>query len=138
MADDLKRVLKKLRRFGVDTNRAIDQTIRLTALKVQSTAVNSMRTPSEGRQYIRGTVKHTASREGDAPNVDTGRLVGSVRIEHQQGSQVAYVGTDLDYGAYLELLKDRPWLTPALQANEDDFLKNLESSIDRQIKQADQ
>jgi hypothetical protein len=136
MTDDLERILKKLNDFSVDTTKALDDAVRLTALKVQSDSVSAIRKPSKGKTYTRKTVKHTASKPGDAPNTDTGRLIGDIRVAHTKGSAEARVGTDLDYGAILELEKDRPWLKPALDANIDNFAENLEKVLDAQIKKA--
>ena len=132
MVDGLNDILKKLESFEVDTNKAVDETVRLTALRVQRDAVSAIRGPSSGRQYG----NHVASKPGDAPNTDTGRLIGSIRMEHEKGSESARVGTDLDYGALLELEKDRPWLNPALEKNIDKFDKTLSKVLDNQIKKA--
>jgi len=137
MADDFDKLFKKLDHFAVDAEKAIDQTVRLTALKVQRSAVSSIREHSVGRVYARkGGVIHIASKPGDAPNTDKGRLVGDINMVHDKGTMEALVGTDVEYGAYLELLMNRPWLQPALNKNIDDYAKNLERALDRQIKQA--
>ena len=104
----------------------------ITAHKVRVSAIKSMRDPSQGETYG----NHVASAPGDAPNVDSGRLVASVAIEHNKGSMRAKVGTNLDYGLYLETVKDRPWLVPALDMNIKDFAANLETVIDKQIREA--
>jgi len=130
--DGLSDILRKLKSFEVDAVKAIDDTVRLTALRVQSDSVSAIRKPSQGMRYG----NHVASAPGDAPNTDTGGLIGSIRVEHETGSQVAYVGTDIDYGAILELEKDRPWLNPALKKNIADFDKNLNKVLDLQIKKA--
>lgn len=47
----------------------------------------------------------------------SGRLAGRVTVEMTPGGLAATVGTDLDYGTYLELgtrrMAARPWLRPA-------------------------
>ena len=103
----------------------IDDAVRLTAIDVQNEAVDSIREQSQGRAYTRGTVTHIASKEGDAPNSDTGRLIGSIEVVHNKGQKVARVGTGLDYGAILEIAKSRPWLVPALNKKIDNFGKNV-------------
>lgn len=135
--DDIDRIIKKLNNFHVDVEKATDQAVRRTALQVQRSAVSLIRTPSVGTAYIRkGGVVHIASRPGDAPNKDTGQLAGDINLVHKRGSLVALVGTDTEYGAYLELLMNRPWLGPALKMNIDDYAANLEKVLDRQIRQA--
>lgn len=130
---DLLRALKK---FSVDTAQAVDDTVRITAHNVRVSAIKKIRKPSQGKSYKRGSVTHVASKEGSAPNTDTGRLIGSIRMEHDKGTQNAFVGTDLDYGAFLELLMDRPWLQPSLDRHIPDFEKNMYKVVEKQIKKA--
>jgi signal-transduction protein with cAMP-binding, CBS, and nucleotidyltransferase domain len=130
---DLLRALKK---FSVDAAQAVDDTVRITAHKVRVSAIKEIREPSVGTYYIRNGVAHVASKPGDAPNTDTGRLIGSIRMEHDKGMQNAFVGTDLDYGAFLELLMDRPWLQPSLDRHIPDFEKTMHKVVEKQIKKA--
>ena len=132
MTDDVSDIIKKLNRFAVDTEKAVDDAVAITAHKVRVSAIRSMREPSIGKKHG----KHIASKPGDAPNVDTGRLVASVKVQHDKGSAVARVGTNLDYGAELELVKNRPWLKPALDENVDDYEQILEKVVDKQIREA--
>lgn len=84
----------------------------------------------------RGNKRHRPSAAGFPPNVDTGSLRASITgiVEKKKlkiigfvGSHLgklaakADVGTDLEYGVYLELgtrkMQPRPYLRPALQRN---------------------
>lgn len=64
--------------------------------------------------------KNASGRPG--PNVDTGRLRSSIAMEvgQERAQFVVYVGTNVDYGRYLEFGTSRmpayPWLLPALEA----------------------
>jgi phage gpG-like protein len=58
--------------------------------------------------------KVTVSKEGDAPNTDTGRLIGSIAVE-ALGNGEAIVGSPLKYAKHLEFVHNRPWLTLAYQ-----------------------
>ncbi len=62
-----------------------------------------------------------ASRPGEPPRVDTGRLRDSIFARARAGGLSAEVGTDLDYGAQLEFgtqrMAARPWLHPAFAAS---------------------
>lgn len=133
-ADD---IIKKLNRFVVDTEKAIDDTVRVIAHRVQVSAIKNIRQPSFGTIMVRpnGTI-HIASKPGTPPNTDTGRLVGSIQVDHQKGSMTAFVGTSVDYGAFLELLLNRKWLQPALDKHIDGYEKTLNRVLDRQIKKA--
>jgi phage gpG-like protein len=134
-ADD---IIKKLNRFVVNTNKAIDDAVRITAHRVQVTAIKSIREPSKGTIYTNenGGIRHISSKPGEAPNVDTGRLIGSITVDHNKGSMRATVGTGVDYGAFLELIMDRPWLQPALDDNISSYEATLKLVIDKQIRTA--
>lgn len=122
-------VIANLRAVGADVEDAISKSIRATAFNVQGKAVKSIQSEvSQGKEYNRGKKTHVASKAGDAPNTDTGRLAGSIltRIEFE----VAWVYTNLDYGAYLEFgtttIDPRPWLAPALNDHQDFYFKHLQ------------
>ena len=55
--------------------------------------------------------------------VDTGRLRNS--ITHTQDSKYAYVGTNVEYGKYVELgthkMKAKPYLKPAAQGHSAEY-----------------
>ena len=136
MSDDLSRILAKLNKFGVETEKAINDTVKIIAHRVENTAKESIREPSQGRTYTKkGGVKHTASKPGDAPNVDEGRLIGSIKSIHNPATFTSSVGTPLPYGAKLELEMNRPWLEPALNEHKDDYHKQLEKVVDKQIRE---
>ena len=75
-----------------------------------------------GRTYtVPGTsVTYTASAPGEAPASRTGQLRGS--IEYEITNNTGYIGTPLQYGAFLELgtnkAAPRPWLKTTLSANQ--------------------
>ena len=133
-ADD---IIRKLNNFVVNTEKAIDDAVRITAHRVQVTAIKAIRQPTIGTIYVRKNgATHVASKHGDAPNTDTGRLVGSIRTDHTKGSMTATVGTTVDYGAFLELIMDRPWLQPSLDRHIGSYEKTLHKVLDKQIRQA--
>jgi hypothetical protein len=135
-ADD---IINKLNRFVVNTEKAIDDAVFITAHRVRVSAMKNIRDPSFGTIMVRpnGTI-HIVSKVGTSPNTDTGRLMGSIKVEHAKGSMVAYVGTSVDYGAFLELLLNRQWLEPALNANIGNYEKTLNQVLDKQIRKAGQ
>jgi len=49
---------------------------------------------------------------------------------------VAHVGTNLDYGLFLETSLNRPWLEPAKDAEIKFFSTNMANAMDSQIKKA--
>ena len=109
---------------------AIDRGVLATAVQVQSEAIVSISSrPTRGREYKRGKKKHIASLPGNPPNTDKGGLVAdlSMGLRHVKGSKVAYVFSTLDYGAYLELIMDRAFLRPALEAKKGRLKPNIEN-----------
>jgi hypothetical protein len=70
---------------------------------------------------------YTASAPGEYPAVATGRLRGDVKTLIE--GDIGYVGTELDYGLYLEK-KDpqhggREWLRPSLEQAKPDIIAEL-------------
>ncbi len=94
---------------------AVDAGVVQIAGEIQREAVLSINKQSQGQEVTRNGRKHTVSLKGQAPNTDTGRLVGSIAIQHKKNSKEAMVFSDLDYAAYLEFVLDRPWLKPAVE-----------------------
>jgi len=128
-----------LKKFVFNMDDAIDDAVRITAFKVLNTATQDIREPSNSGNFVtKGTVTHEVSKEGDAPNTDTGRLIGSIIVDHHKGDQVAFVGTNLDYGLFLETTLNRPWLEPAKVKETAFFANNMAAAMDSQIKKADQ
>lgn len=104
---------------------------------VRSDAVKSIQKKSNGQEVTRYRAggkpyQHTASAPGDAPNTDTGRLVGSIAVEVAPND--VFVGTSLEYGKHLEFgtssTEARPWLNPALDRNR----KKIKSMIAAAMK----
>ena len=130
-----------LKMFLVNTEKAIDDAVRITAVKVQKSAIKSIREPSMGTYVTRYTASgkpysHVAAKEGETPNNDTGRLIGSIALDHHKGKQVAYVGTNVDYGFFLETVMNRPWLQPAKDREVVFFKDNVTKAVQMQIRKA--
>lgn len=124
--------------------------VAASALLIQNEAKDSMRKSKGGKTYRRGALKrskngkitaskyHRASAPGEAPAVDTGRLINS--INHKLSGLTATVGihdiTKVKYGKFLEYgtakIKARPWLFPALEKKR----KHIEARISEGMKRA--
>ena len=133
-AEALKLAINK---FSFDLDKAIDDAVLATAFNVQSIAAKSIAQKSASGRFVeRGNKRHEISEEGQAPNTDTGRLMGSVQVSHVVGDKVALVGTNLDYGAILETSMNRPWLEPAKNEAVPHFSERMKEAINRQIVKA--
>ncbi len=109
---------------------------------VESTAKKSIMNVSMGTYVTRyreggASKQHIAAAPGNAPNNDTGRLVSSINTEVEE--EWVVVGTTLEYGKHLEFgtenMNARPWLIPALNANNDMIIKLHRSAIAKSIKE---
>tara|TARA_R110000744_G_scaffold317458_3_gene424062 strand:+ start:419 stop:853 length:435 start_codon:yes stop_codon:yes gene_type:complete len=130
-----------LKEFAEDMDKAIDDAVRITAIKVQRSAIKTIRDPSMGTYVTRYTASgtpynHVASKEGESPNTDTGVLIGSIALEHLRGKKIAFVGTHVDYGFFLETVMNRPWLQPSLAKEVAGFKVNMTHAINLQIRKA--
>lgn len=128
-----------IQNFSFDLDKAIDDAVRMTAIDVNREAIKLIKTPSHSGRFVQRTKDgktHEISASGEAPNSDTGRLIGSVTFTHTRGAQLALVGTNLDYGAILETEMNRPWLEPAKKSQIKSFDKRMRNAIDSQIKKA--
>lgn len=84
---------------------------------------------SVGRKVGKSGKIHLPSEPGNAPAIDTGTLVKRITHSVDKNDVSARVGTNVEYGLYLEHgtshMLPRPWLRPAIdaahQANQEDF-----------------
>ena len=123
---ELRANMKNQRRRYI---KAVDTGVLKTAIGVLTTTKESILKQSLGREYKRGTITHIASKEGDAPNSDTGRLVQSIEISHKRLSGVARIGSNLDYAVYLEMIRNRPFLVPAVKKHKKKLKRNIEFEV---------
>lgn len=128
-AEELRRSLKKL---GINMDKEIQAVIDSTALAVRSYAVKSIqRGPASGVVYekYQPRRRHQSSAPGQPPQSDTGRLASSVQIV--TGSMESDVGTNVDYGRYLEFgtqnMQPRPWLIPAAESERRNYQRKLKA-----------
>lgn len=122
------------RAVGFLTRAAIEVSRRAKELlSIAGTAVRS-KTTRGGRK---GSRQYNAnpSKPGEPPHKQTGRLRASVTHEVDAKTLEARVGTNVEYGRYLELgtkrgLAPRPWLRRALaecQSRINEFLSQIGS-----------
>jgi hypothetical protein len=110
----------------------VDTAVLVTAESVRKDAVLSINKQVRGsKRSKRGANFHYPSPEGEAPNTDTGRLVGSIAVSHERNSQEAMVFSDLDYAAWLEFVLNRPWLAPATIGKEEELQALIEDYMKR-------
>ncbi len=146
----------KLRRLPVEGRKGVTDAVAKSALAVKSDAQRSIeRGPKTGRVYTtyfytdaQGRLRkvgrrgkpHQASAPGEAPALDLGGLVDSIFDEISENGLAAEVGTDLDYGTYLEFgtrkMAARPWLQPAFERNKEKIKARVRNAIKKATQRA--
>lgn len=139
--EGLEETRKALDHYGAEFQKELHKAVNTTAQLVRSEAVRSIQKKSAGGtvyQKYNPRRTHQASAPGQPPNTDTGRLAGSVRVV--VSAATAEVGTDLEYGRYLEFgtqdMGARPWLNPALESQREGWLRRLKAISDKAEKSA--
>jgi HK97 gp10 family phage protein len=140
--DKLKRNFDQLgKRYGKEIAKAAFAGGQL----VRSDAIKSIQEKSPGQQVTRyrnggGKYSHTAAGEGEAPNTDTGRLIGSIQVEMKGESgpfrpAEVIVGSTLPYAGWLEngtkYMGERPWLHPAFEKNKPQIRKMIAQAVNK-------
>ena len=122
--EGVDQVLKNLEALKGHYGKAIADALVASGNDVRNTAIRAIQDQSVGNVVTRTrasgtTYQHIASAPGDAPNTDTGRLVGSVQVEIEEAAVL--VGSTLEYAGMLEFgtarMQPRPWLNPSMEAN---------------------
>lgn len=137
--DGFNALLEQLQDLGEVGEEVIEDTITDLVMDTHENAVDGIqRGPKTGRIYRRGTVTHQASAPGQYPASDTGRLASNVRFELPSGGNMTgRVGTNIQYGAYLEFgtsrMEARPWLLPSFEKAKVGVEKELKAKLEGRI-----
>jgi HK97 gp10 family phage protein len=133
---------KKLGALERESKAGSIEAVQKSVFLIHKTAVESIQDNGDGTPQVRyrnGRRRTVlASRPGDPPNTDTGRLVQSIKFDFQNGGLIGRVGTNLRYGAYLEFgtsdMAARPWLAPAIRETAKEVAKIFADSIRKVLK----
>jgi phage gpG-like protein len=106
-----RRVVRVLSRAAVECSRRAKELLSVPGTGKQA--------GTGGKRGAKKVYNAFPSAPGEPPHKQTGRLRASVQYEVDEPGLTARVGTNLPYGAYLELgtkkgLAPRPWLRRAL------------------------
>lgn len=131
MADIFKNIEALKSKAEAETARAV----RATAQAIREDAVKSiMAHKSQGREYTRGSVKHTASKAGSPPNQDRGTLARNIRVT-MNDDLTADVTSNAPYSEALEFgtsrMGARPFMTPASEGQRAKHKERLQKAIMR-------
>jgi HK97 gp10 family phage protein len=160
--EGLPELHKKLMSLPVNIKKMITKAVDISALDIQNDIRSSMaREAKSGRTYKRrkgrstkkgtrikkkGAEKmfHQASAPGQAPAVDSGRLVNHVTYKTDVDGLGASIGvTDaasLEYAVPLEFgtkhMLARPWLQPGFDRNKKKVTERMEKAVDDAIRKS--
>ncbi len=135
----LSRLQAKLRKIPSAGRKGVAGAVAKSALAVQSDAQRSIqRGARSGLERRKGG---RSSAPGEPPKTDTGTLVSSIFAEVSQNGLAAEVGTDLNYGGWLEFgtknnLAPRPWLQPAFERQKDGIKARVAKAVNTALRQA--
>lgn len=101
--------------------------------------------PGKGRRYRRGKRRfHTASRSGETPARDTGRLIRAVGMVVNRGEDTAAIGVKATapYAKYLDPPKGkkepdigrRPFLSSAFTKHEPEIRRVMNDELERRLR----
>jgi len=138
--DNLK---KTLRGFDKEIDDSLERAINIAAQTIRTQAIRLIsKGARSGVKYTRYLPYRTgiASAQGEPPKSDTGRLVASIDATIDADKVGATVGTNLDYGLFLEVgtskMRARPWLTPAFELTRPSNIKRFQNVIATASKKA--
>jgi HK97 gp10 family phage protein len=132
-------IVRKLRALGKTGEDEAEAAVNAMSQRVRTHAIKSIqRSNSTGVTYEKYKPRrtHTASAPNNPPNTDTGALVRSIKAI--VSGMAGKVGTDLEYAYFLEIgtqaMEERPWLWPAVEANQAWYLDRMQEALDRAVE----
>lgn len=111
----------------------VSKAVTATAIDLQKDVKKRIRNgPATGIVYQKYNPKrtHKASRKGESPANDTGRLLNSIYFD-REGDLTVLVGSNLVYAAYLEFALGRPYFRPAIEMITPKFKRRLNKVLRR-------
>lgn len=134
-----EKLLAQLRKLAEQGEGVVHELVTELTLDTHRRAVRGIQSgPASGRIYQKYNPRrtHQASAPGQYPMSDTGRLASSIQFEPpaSESKPEGFVGTNLQYGKYLEFKSPaaggRPWLKRAF----DEAVEGSEALLDRIFK----
>lgn len=119
----VERLQRNLKKFGLNMDDEIKDSVKVTAEEVKAAAVKSINRNSRGAK----SGDRWTSAPGKPPNSDSGDLVRSMKTDLKGLS--GFVGSDLLYSIFLEYgtvnMKARPFLRKSLRGRKSAWNKRL-------------
>lgn len=139
-------IQKKLNNFQKEVLAGQVKAMQDSVFLIHKNAVELIQDNSSGTPQIRYSASGKkrvvlASKPGDPPNTDTGRLVQSIKFDFQDGGLTGRVGTNLKYGAWLEFgtknMEARPWLSTAVAMASKEVAKIFAAALRKSTKEVE-
>ncbi len=139
----IKKLNKKLDLFKKEVLANQIRAVQDSTFLVHETAIKLIQDNSRGKPQQRYNPKRVvkASKPGDAPNTDKGRLVQSIKFDFQDNGLKGRIGTNLKYGRMLEFgtskMEARPWLSTAVFLVSKEVGKIFKDAFKKSVKEGD-
>jgi phage gpG-like protein len=112
-----------IRKLPVETRQIVQETV----FDIEGRIKIDMASAKSGQMYG----DHQASAPGEAPAVDTSALINSIQTEVNGSEGEVYTNAEyavhLEYGAPMNNLEPRPFMTPAAEAARPEFMRKMKS-----------
>ena len=134
---NLDAVKRALDQYGAKAEKEIATVLDAVGTSIINGVKKQMRASKSGRTYKRGKKgrDHVASAPGEAPAVDTGRLINSSIYKKNISPLELVVGSNVKYSEYLEFgtrkIKPRPAWLLEVYAHREKLDKLVEAAIKR-------
>jgi hypothetical protein len=139
--DNLEAVERALTQYGAKAEAEISKVLDVIGTSIINGVKKQMRSPKSGRTYKRGRRgrDHVASAPGEAPAVDTGRLISDASFYKKMVGPTELIGgSNVIYSKYLEYgtrnIKPRPSWTLELYAHRELLQKAIEVALRKAAK----
>ncbi|MBL7685545.1 MAG: hypothetical protein JNK65_05890 [Deltaproteobacteria bacterium] len=132
-------ILKKVREMDPQVLRGLEIGLKQGAFFLEARIKRALSQSGRGgKVYKRGEKSHVASAPGQAPAVDSGRLLNSIRTDFK-GINDVRIGSDVIYASFLEKgtskMGSRPYLSRVINENpnaiEEIILKAIEKELQK-------
>ena len=135
--ENLSAVERALTQYGAKAEAEISKVLDAVGTSIINGVKKKMRSSKSGRTYKRGKIgrDHVASAPGEAPAVDTGRLINSSIYQKKVSPLELIGGSNVKYSEWLEYgtrkIKPRPSWTLEIYAHREILQKAIEGALRR-------
>ncbi len=136
-----RKVVLQIANLSKATSQGINQAFYSIGKDLKGTAQQSiLEPPKTGRTYLIRGRRHQASAAGEAPANLTGALKDSVDFKVGSSSSMVFEAgsSKVNYAGFLEdgtsKMAARPFMIPAIKANERNAIAHFEREIEKAIK----